>query len=97
MRVGNMLRRADFQKNFILMTFKAIQYKFKMSDIKRLRHNSSHKQIFFKKKGIISFFVHHIFISAYWTSVQYFFAQDTASSYGQLKLIIKIFPYKKRH
>lgn len=50
MRVGNMLRRADFQKNFILMTFKAIQYKFKMSDIKRLRHNSSHKQIFFKKR-----------------------------------------------
>ena len=72
MLVGNMLRRADFQENFILMTFKAIQYKFKMSDIKRLRHNSSHKQIFFKK-GIISFFVHHIFISAYWTSVQYFF------------------------
>lgn len=91
-----MLRCADFQENFILMTFKAIQYKFKMSDIKRLRHNSSHKQFFFKK-GIISFFVHHILISAYWTSVQYFFAQDTASSYGQLKLIIKIFLYKKRH
>ena len=36
-----MLRRADFQENFILMTFEAIQYKFKMSDIKRLRHNSS--------------------------------------------------------
>ena len=51
MRVGNMLRRADFQENFILMTFKAIQYKFKMSDIKRLRHNSSHKQIFFLKKA----------------------------------------------
>ena len=64
MLVGNMLRRADFQENFVLMTFKAIQYKFKMSDIKWLRHNSSHKQIFFKK-GIISFFVHHTFISAY--------------------------------
>ena len=49
MRVGNMLRRADFLENFILMTLKAIQYKFKMSDIKRLRHNSSHKQFFFKK------------------------------------------------
>ena len=49
MRVGNMLRRADFQENFILMTLKAIQYKFKMSDIKRLRHNSSHNQFFFKK------------------------------------------------
>ena len=42
-----MLRRADFQENFILMTFEAIQYKFKMSDIKRLRHNSSS---FFKKR-----------------------------------------------
>lgn len=88
MRVGNILRRADFQENFILMTFKAIQYKFKMSDIKRLRHNSSHKQIFFKK-GIISFFVHHIFISRHWTSVQYFFAQDTASSYWTIKVFNK--------